>query len=233
MDLESANATNTDRADAPRQPMHFAAALLLSFVIFNAGYVISQTFRWSDHIAGLINGLIHSMFFVFGWAMIFIPWSIAVLVSYRKRQDKRRRTLWILAPAWVVFIIFIVGLVFDYPTPKKRFERMAEVDFPSQVEGLQTEFTGGGVADYGDTYYFKTTSAEIERIIREKGMSLDQSFAMDGISSTLIKPLTGCPDFKDWEDAKQYQWMDGNLHWFMYLITDASKTQAYVFVGCT
>lgn len=217
----------------PSKPMHFAAALILSFVIFNAGYVVSQTLGWSNHLAGLANGIFHSLFFVFGWAMLFIPWGIAVYASFRKRQDKRRRTQWILAPAWIVFIIFLGGIAFDYPTPKKRFERLAKVDFPSQVDGLRTQFTGGGIADYGDTYYFKTTSAEIDRIIREKGMKEDLSFGKFGKSDTIIKPIQGCPDFDEWEGAKQYRWMDSQLHWFMYLIIDSAKTQAYIFVGCT
>jgi len=233
MDVENDKAMKPERGYEASKPMHFAAALMLSFVIFNAGYVISQTLSWSNHLAGLVNGLFHSLFFVFGWAMLFIPWGIAVFVSFRKRQDKRRRTQWILAPAWVVFILFLAGMVFDYPTPKKRFERMAKIDFPSPVDGLRTQFTGGGIADYGDTYYFKTTSTEIERIIREKGMDEDESFGRDGMSSTIIKPLQGSPDFNDWENGKQYKWMDDDFHWFIYLITDSAKTQAYIFVGCT
>ncbi|QTN32646.1 hypothetical protein HZ994_09975 [Akkermansiaceae bacterium] len=217
----------------PAKPMHFAAALMLSFVIFNAGFVISQALSWSNHLAGFANGLIHSLFFVFGWAMLFIPWGTAVFLGFRKRQDKSRRTRWMLAPAWIVFIIFLGGLAFDYPTPKKRFERLAKVGFPSEAEGLSTEFTGGGFADYGDTYYFRTTSDEIGRIIREKGMEEDEFFGKEGMSSTPVKPPADWPDFNDWEGAKQYRWMDGQSHWFMYLITDSAKTQAYIFVGCT
>ena len=233
MDSDNAKVMMPEKVYEASKPMHFAAALMLSFVIFNAGYVISQTLSWSNHLAGLANGIFHSLFLAFGWAMLFIPWGIAVFVSFRRRQDKRWRTQWILAPAWIVFIFFIVGLVFDYPTPKKRFERLAKVDFPSQVNGLCTRFTGGGVADYGDTYYFKTTSAEIDRIIREKGMDEDLSFEIYGKPDTFIKPIPGCPDFTEWEGAKQYRWMDSQLHWFMYLITDSAKTQAYIFIGCT
>ena len=215
------------------KPLHFAAALLLSLVIFNSGYVISQTLRWTDHLHGLFNGLIHSMFFSFGWAMFFLPWSLAVFYCFSKKADKARRNQWILAPAWLVLILMVGGIALDPPTVKKRFERMANVSFPSHVENLNTKFTGGGLMDYGDTYYFRTSSAEIQRIIREKQMLEDEFFGKHGMSSTMMKPLPGSPDFKSWEGAKQYQWFDSRNHWFAYLITDSSKTQAYIFVGCT
>ena len=219
--------------DQPAKPMHFGGALALSLVLFNSGFVVSQALRWTNHFLGLLNGLFQTIFFSFGWCMFFLPWSLGVLYCFGKKVDKGRRTQWILAPAWLVLILVMGGLAFDFPTVEKRFERFAKVDFPSQVGDLNTHFMGGGFMDYSDTYYFKASSSEIERIIKEKEMMEDTSFGKHGISSTIIKPLPGSPNFKNWEGAKQYKWFDSRHHWFAYLITDSAKTQAYIFIGCT
>jgi len=217
----------------PAKPMHFGGALALSLVIFNSGFVISQALHWTNHFLGLLNGLFQMIFFSFGWCMFFLPWSLGVLYCFGKKVDQRRRTQWILAPAWLVLILMMGVLAFDFPTVEKRFERFAKVDFPSKVQDLNTNFMGGGFMDYSDTYYFKASPSEIERIIREMDLEEDKYFSDPATSGTPVRPLPGSPNFKNWDGAQQYEGWDERKHWFYYLITDSAKTQAYIFVGCT
>ena len=37
--------------------MPFGRLLLISFAVFNLGYIVDETIRWSDHLQGLANGL--------------------------------------------------------------------------------------------------------------------------------------------------------------------------------
>lgn len=215
------------------KPMHFGLAVFLSLPIAGLGFVISQTVRWSDHLAGFVNGLFHLVFMSLVWPIYMIPWCLAVWFSYRKRESKRHRTLWILGPAMILSFVVVVGLVIDPPSPEKRFVAFTKTRLPSNHTDLEAHFSGGGMADYGDTYYFKTTPSEIDRLIREMEMEEDKLFGNDETSYSVIKPLPGSPNFKTWKGARQYQWMDEKLHWFSYMITDAAKTQAYIFVGCT
>lgn len=227
---ERSDTPDTHNAD---KPMDFGAVLVLSFIIFNTGFVIAQTLRWTNPLAGLANGLFHSIVWSVVWLMLMLPWSLGVYFFYSKKLDIRHRAQCILAPAWLMLILSLGSLILQPPTAQKRFERLANLKFPTPVEDLNTNFMGGGLADFSDTYYFKTSSSEIERIIKEKQMVEDEPFGKFGLFSTIIKPLKGSPDFKNWEGVKQYRWMDERHHWFCNLITDSSKTQAYIFVGCT
>jgi hypothetical protein len=44
-------------APAHPKPMPFGRLLLISFAVFNLGYIVDETIRWSDHLQGLANGL--------------------------------------------------------------------------------------------------------------------------------------------------------------------------------
>ena len=214
------------------KPMHFGLAAFLSLPIAGVGFVISQTVRWTDHMAGFVNGLFHLLFMSFVWPIYMVPWCLAVWFSYRKRESKRHRTLWILGPAILLSLVGVLGVVIDPPSPEKRFEAFTKTRLPTNHSDLEVHFSGGGVADYGDTYYFKTTPSEIDRLIREMKME-EETLSEHGFAWTQMKQLPGSPDFKSWKGARQYKWFDSKLHWFSYLITDAAKTQAYIFVGCT
>ncbi|RYD68087.1 MAG: hypothetical protein EOP83_01490 [Verrucomicrobiaceae bacterium] len=220
--------------DAQQNPrrMHFGLLLLISFALFNLGYIVDQTVRWSNHVQGLVNGAIHIFVFGIAWCFYLLPWSLAIFALYRWRKWKRFRTQWVLGPAVLALITSIGGLLFQPATPSRRFKNLAKTELPSNAQNLRYHFEGGGIADYNDTYYFETTPDEIERIIADMGLSEDRLFGSEGLRHTPISPLPSGPDFWTWEGAKQYQGWDQNQHWFYYMITDASHTRAYVLVGC-
>lgn len=222
----------SDEVSKTSNPVPLVAALLLSLPLFGVGYMVEQTIRWTDHMDGLLSGLVHLAFFSVGSAIYLIPWAMIVHFSYRKRPSQAHRTLWMLGPSLLMCLVALISLLANPPTPRNRFRNFTKTELPTRLFDLKTNFSGGGMADYGDTYYFKTSSAEIERLIREMKLEGDESFAERG-SPSFIKVLPGCPDYRKWVGAKKYTAWDDRQHWFYHLITDSAKTQAYIFVGCT
>lgn len=221
--------------DEPTHEMkrpHFGLLLLISFVLFNLGYIVDQTIRWSNHAQGFLNGVIHSLFFGIAWCFYLLPWSLVVFALYRWRGWKRFRTQWVLAPAVLVLLATIGGLIFEPPTPSRRFKSFARTELPLNARNLHYHFTGGGVADYGDTYYFETSPEEVARIIGEMNLDEDELYGREGLTYTTVSRLPDCPDFSAWKGAKQYKGSDKREHWFYYLITDATRTKVYLMIGC-
>jgi hypothetical protein len=212
--------------------LHFGLLLLISFALFNLGYIVDQTIRWSNHSHGFMNGVFHIIFFGIAWCFYLLPWSIVILALYRRRKWKRFRTQWVLAPAVLVLLATIGGLLFQPPTPSRRFKSFAKTDLPANAQNLHYHFTGGGIADYGDTYYFETTPEEVARIIAEMHLSEDEFYGRDGLTHTSVSQLDDCPDFSTWDGVKQYKGWDDKQHWFYYLITDATRKKVYMMVGC-
>ena len=122
----------------------------------------------------------------------------------------------------------------DTNTPQHRFEKFAHSALPKNAEGLRWHFSGAGISDYCDTYYFRTTPEEIDRLISEMGLEISRDTNPDGELYVPIQPLPGWPDYKDWEGL--HVWRDSGDYetrpWFFYMVTDAAKTQAYVVIGC-
>ena len=218
----------------PPKRLHYALLMLFSFLAFPVGYAIDQSFRWTDHWDGFLSGLIQGGILGIPWCLIYVlPWSLIIFGLYRWRRWQRFRTQWILAPSILIVAVMIGLLVVDPPNPTKRFARFTKTTLPLNAQGLHFHFTGGGFADYGDTYYFQTTPSEVERLIDDLGLAEDDVYGHEGISYTIIKQLEGCPDFSSWKGAKQFKGWDEEQHWFYYLITDSTRTQVYMMVGCT
>jgi hypothetical protein len=226
--MESEAAIDFDRA----KPMPLVLALLLSLPLFGVGYVIVQTIRWTNHLDGFMSGLIHLVFFSVGAAIYLIPWALIVHFSFRKRANQRRRTLWMLGPSVLMCLLSLSSLATNPPTAEQRFRRFAKTELPGGISDLRTNFSGGGLADYGDTYYFKTSSAEIDRLIREMELEEDKYYSQQKSPYSIIKVLPDSPDYRKWVGAKKFTAWDDRKRWFYHLITDATKTQVYVFVGC-
>lgn len=211
---------------------HFGMLLIISFALFNLGHIVAQTLRWTDHFQGFLNGVFHIMVFGIVWCFSLLPWSLIVFGLYRWRSWKRFRTQWVLAPAVLVLLATIGGLLFQPQTPARRFKSFTKTELPMNVQNLHCHFTGGLIADYSDTYYFETTPEEVGRIIRDMRLDEDEFYGQEYLTYTIVSRLPGCSDFSKWEGVKLYQGWDDKEHWFYYLITDASNTKVYMVIGC-
>lgn len=211
------------------KPLHFGLLLLISFAIFNLGFIVEQTVRWSNHLEGFACGVFHVVFLGFAWCVYLLPWSLLIFVFYRWRKWRRFRAYWVLAPAVLFMLAPIGGLILYPPTPSHRFKHLAKTELPGDIQNLHFHFSGGGMADYSDTYYFETSPEEVDRLISDMGLEEDLNFH-NKRSDTSVSALPDCPDFTSWPDAKQYRRHDDG--WFYYLITDASKSRVYILIFC-
>jgi hypothetical protein len=212
--------------------MHFSLVLLLSFLGFFLGIVIDQTLRWTNHLAGFLNGLLLGGMCGLAWCVVYVlPWSLIILGIYRWAGLNRFRTEWLLAPSVIIFLAWIGSILIIPNDPAHRFKRFAKTELPANVQNLHFEFTGGGFANYGDTYYFQTTPNEIDRLIAGMQLIRDESHGRQGSAPTQVTALPDCPEFASWEGVERYQHYDDSTGWFYCLITDASKTQTYIFIG--
>lgn len=212
--------------------MKFGMLMLISFLLFNLGYVVVQTIRWSNHLHGFMNGVYHFVYNGMTWVIFLLPWSLLVFALYRWRKWKRFRSQWVLAPAVAGMLIWMSTLITNPPTPQNRFKRLAQTELPNDIKHLKYHFSGGGFADYTDTYYFETSSEEVDRIILDMGLKHDKSYGFEGNFYTSMTKLPDCPDFSKWEDAKLFRGNDDREHWFYSLITNASKTKVYIQISC-
>jgi 4-amino-4-deoxy-L-arabinose transferase-like glycosyltransferase len=220
--------------DTPRpKRLHFALLLLLSFLIFLVGFAFEQALRWSNHLDGLLSGLVQSGILGVAWCLIYVlPWSLIIFGLYRWRRWWRFRTQWILAPSILIAILSIGSLLTNPQSPSNRFKRFAKTNLPANAQDLHFHFTGGGFADYGDTYFFRTTPSEVDRLISDLRLSEDEFYGQEGMSHAIVSPFSDCPDFSSWKGGKQFKGWDERQRWFYYLITDSTRTQVYVMIGC-
>lgn len=212
-----------------RRPLHFGITLIISICLFNFAFIIDQFFRWSDHIRGLQNGLFHTIFYSMGWCIYFLPWSFLIYGIYKWRKLQKYRTHWIVAPSILPLIFVLWSFITNPPTPHKRFKSLTKVDLPRDLKNLNHHFSGGGIADYLDTYYFETSPEKIDKLISQLQVTLDEHYETE-LSHSIVPVLNGSPNYKEWSDAKQYKNNEGT--WFYYLITNNNKTQVYIVVGC-
>jgi hypothetical protein len=213
--------------------LHFALLLIISFSAIPLGYAIEQAFRWTNPMDGFLSGLIQGAVLGLAWCAIYIlPWSLIVFGLYRWRGWQRFRSQWILAPSLIVLMVMLGGLLVEPTTPAKRFKRFTKTELPLNAQDLHTHFTGGGFADYSDTYFFTTTPSELDRLIDDLGLSEDIHYGVAGMAPTPIEQLPGCPDFNSWKDAKQFKKWDEEHYRFYYLVTDSTRTQVYFKIIC-
>jgi hypothetical protein len=48
----------SEQPEQDKKRLHFGLLLLISFALFNLGYIVDQAVRWSDHAQGFLNGVI-------------------------------------------------------------------------------------------------------------------------------------------------------------------------------
>lgn len=212
--------------------LHFFIVMLISFALFSLGYIIDQTIRWSEPLSGFINGMFHVFVFGIVWCVYLLPWNLIIFGLYRWRKWARFRTPLILAPACLALLLSLIGLATNPPTPSNRFKAFTKIDLPHETINLHYFFSGGGITDYTDIYYFETSSDEVTRLITQLELEQDKTRPDSEYFHCSIRVLPNCPDYLTWTGATYYRGWDERQHWFYELITDSSRTKVYVMIGC-
>jgi len=183
------------------EQLHFGVLLLISFILFNTGYIVDQTIRWSDHFHGFMNGVCHVIMNGIAWCIFILPWSLLIFGLFRWRKWNRFRAHVVLAPVAMVLVMMLSNLVVFPPTPSNRLKSLTKVDLPKDIKNLNYYFSGGGITDYHDEYYFETSPLEIQRLISE--MDLHEGGGYSN-AADLEGSYLNFPDFISWKNSTVY-----------------------------
>ncbi|MGE9269021.1 MAG: hypothetical protein ACQKBY_13090 [Verrucomicrobiales bacterium] len=210
----------------------FAGLLALSFLLFNLGPVLEETARWTRPASGFRNGLFHVLLFGIIWFLFLFPWSLLIYGLYRWRNWRRFRSFWVLFPALLALFGSVAGLVFDPPTPEKRFYSDTGIEWSPESHMKGHFLSGGGFIDMSDHYYFETSPAVVERLVQELKLEEEADYGVEDWVRVQIELLPGCPDYREWLNATYYTVFVEDSGWFYYLLTDETRTKVYLHAGC-
>ncbi len=214
-----------------RKALPFAAILLLSFLLFSAGFVVDQCLRWSDPWAGLLNGIMHLPLLSIPWLLFVLPWSLLIRWLYRSKGWDRFRSLCLLLPCMVTLGISVLEGLMNPVNPQSRFQSFAHTEFPDPVENLQSSFRGGGLADYTHSFYFETRRSETERLIHDMRLVKRPAQKRPLPDLFSMQFFSGAPDYRQLDDIILYEWDYDDGRRFFYLLTDSSHTRVYILLG--
>lgn len=208
----------------------FGLTLLLSYVIGASAFFIDQMLRWTDLVHGFFNGMVLSCVFAFIWVLLFLPWCSAVYFIFRWKRWTRYRSHCALAPSVLVLCLTLGSLVILPPTAKCRLKHFAGADLPHHAGGLRYHISGGGLADYDDTYFFTCSPSDTDHLIAQ--MRLKKSDMNESGDHTPFRTLPGAPDFRAWQEATMYARHNRENGWSFYLMTNRDRTMVYIHIGC-
>lgn len=223
----------SENAQLPPKQLHFGLLLLISFTLFNLGYIVNQTLRWSEHFHGITNGIFHVFMLGVAWCFYILPWSLIVFAVYRWRKWKQFRAHWILTPAVLALLVTIGSLIVHPPTPSNRFKSFAKTHLPENIQNLHVYFSGGGIADYHDEYYFETSPGEVRRLISEMNLTEDGGYLNAGeIEGSYLSRKSTFPSPEAWRDSKVFARNNRETGWHYELRVDSTETKVFITIGC-
>lgn len=227
--MNTGSQLNDNNGTLTRRQSFLLSPLAVSFVLFTGSFVLDQAFRWSDPLEGITNGVFHVFFTGIAWLVHGLIPGLLVYGLYRWRRWQRFRNVLIALPGIAALVIVIADLVLNPPTPSGRLKRFTGADLPSSARDLRTNFTGGGIADFGDTYYFRCTQAETDALISALGLTPIGDVEQHGFHK---RQFPSWPDLSTWEGGTAYGGGRADGVWSYYLCTDATREQVYLFISC-
>jgi hypothetical protein len=202
--------------------------LAVSFGLFTGAVVLDQAFRWTDPLEGIASGAMQAVLAGIAWLFFGLAPGLLIHGIYRWRGWQRFRTVAIASPGIAALALAIIGLVFSPTTPATRLKRFTGADLPSSAHDIRTHFSGGGFADYSDTYFFRCSSTDTNKLIQALHLGLAEPHDKEMFHR--ISP--DWPDPSTWLGSSIYRGGRDNGAWFYYLLTDSSREQVYLLIGC-
>ena len=200
--------------------------LAVSFALFTGSYMVDQTFRWTNPVDGFLNGLFHVMITGPAWLVMGLIPGLLIQGLYRWRGWKRFRSVAIISPGLIVFMMGLAGLISSTPTAAGRLRSTGGVELPSTAHDILTRFTGGGLTDYTDIYYFRCSPPDTAQLIQALQLELAEEKERVG-QFPPIPP--GWPDPSTWHGSTVYErWIEERGRSYT-LLTDSSREQVYFF----
>lgn len=204
--------------------------LFLSFALFAGSFVVDQAFRWTDSMKGIQNGLYHAPLLGISWLVFGLLPALAIHGLYRWRRWHRFRVPLLLLPGIVPVALVTANLIFDPQTPAQRFKQFTGVDLPASTLDLRAHFSGGGIADYTDCYYFRCSSEDTNRLIEAlHRISEPTAPTSSGFERA---PFPNWPDPSTWNRTERYSGWWNHEVWGYDLITDHDRKQVCLYIWC-
>ena len=219
---------DTIAAQPPRRETSLILLLGASFGMFTGSFVLDQAFRWTDPLHGIANGVFHMSIIGVVWLLEGLLPGLLIYGLYRWRGWQRFRSLVIVSPSLVLCASVITGLIFSPTTPASRLKRFTGIDLPASAHDIRTDFTGGGICDYGDTYYFRCDPKETDALVE----ALRLHFVEPRSSEAFGRISPEWPDLSEWSDRSAYAGETADGVWFYYFVTDAAREQVWLHIGC-
>lgn len=188
--------------------------------------VLDQAFRWSDLMEGIINGAFHSIFIAIAWIFYGLIPGLIIYGLYQWRRWQRFRSVAIAFPGIATLTFAIMGIILFPTTPANRLKQFTGADLPASAYDLRAHFSGGGIADFSDNYYFRCSPTDTDTLIRALGLTPTDS--SDHYLSD--RPFLSWPDPATWTGSKFYRGERDDGIWFYFLRTDAAREQVYLLV---
>ncbi|MBK1833610.1 hypothetical protein [Roseibacillus ishigakijimensis] len=211
--------------------------LVYSYLILLTGSVIYGIATYTDPWQGLFAGIFDAIFpYGFLWAFFCLPWVLLSAWVYHHNHWQRLRRTIVLLPSLAFLCLQMTAAVNDYPTPTKRFRDLTKIDFPETAQNIQTYFYGGGLADYGDFYYFETSATETQRLIRQLKLSSPGRQGQDDLKFAIrTEPLKNlfpkAPSLSPPSAWTVHSGADEEANRHYTLITDVSQTKVFLSVS--
>ena len=233
--LRSKSMTDTTEAPPKKGPVPRGCLLILvSWLIIWASNCISKMATWSDPWEGLTNGVLFGLML----GLLFVPLLVVILgpiylIVRKTRLSARTQSLIVLAPAILLAALQVGSLVVSPPTAGGRFQWMMGTPLPEEARDFKAHYSGGGLTDFSDMYYFSAGPAAVERLLKTRKyvrienahLSEESPLPMSG-----ERPRPGWPSPVHWSNYEVYKY--ATEKWYYYIITDGSHTKVFIVAGC-
>ena len=213
----------------PKQKPHGGLILLLGWIIFSGSYILAETMLWTNKTRGLSSGLFDVILLSIPFIIIFLPiMGLILFLIRRRRLPPMLRILIVTAPVLVRSLPMLGSALHTAQDPEGRYEQRMNCDLPETAENFQAYFSGGGLSDHTDLFYFKATPHEIQSLLESRPYKLR---APESLKYFFIpNPPDGWPNPKNWDDLNVYTVDEGS--WFYHVLTNKDQTQAFIIAGC-
>jgi hypothetical protein len=223
-------------ADAPPSvsppPLRLASLLFPlagSFALFTGSFVIDQAIRWTDTLDGIINGLVQTIVTGLFWMVFGLLPGLLIYSLFQWRGWQRFRTIAILSPAIAIAVLVMANLITSPPTPAHRLKNSTGAELPASAREIRTYFSGGGLHDYTDIYYFRCSAADTDALIRALNLSPIET-EVESLFLQIGPSFQSWPDPSTWSGSTQYRGHSDDDQWSYALQTDAAREQIYLWI---
>ncbi|MCB1130086.1 MAG: hypothetical protein KDN05_03090 [Verrucomicrobiae bacterium] len=203
------------------------------FLICLVGTVLEQALSWTAPLQGARNGALMGLFIAIPFVLVYalLGGIVGALSSFGPLRPHR---WWLsLVPALLMVTTSLAQRISDRIRPERRFQRWTTVSLPDSVRDLRHKWTGGYFFDYMDTYRFRCSPSDTERLVDFLSLAKQRDNKEGQLTRLTMLQLDDEADHVDewenlelWRPARPLGKAD-----FLLFYTDASHTRVLIVYG--